>query len=103
VIAASRIKKDELKQQGYLAFQRKDYDAAILFYGMVTPIPPLIFACKSIIHGSIFYFSTKSQYIPNSDGSFFRKSFYEVAMGLLPHSSGSIKKLTWFISTSKKC
>ncbi|KAM0914420.1 hypothetical protein ACQ4PT_011597 [Festuca glaucescens] len=34
VIKASCIKKDEMKQQGYSAFKKKDYDAAILFYNM---------------------------------------------------------------------
>ncbi|KAM0878268.1 hypothetical protein ACQ4PT_034993 [Festuca glaucescens] len=34
VIKASCNRKDELKQQGYSAFKRKDYDAAVLFCSM---------------------------------------------------------------------
>ncbi|CAM0948127.1 unnamed protein product [Alopecurus aequalis] len=34
VMRASSARKDELKQQGYSAFKRKDYDEAILFYAM---------------------------------------------------------------------
>jgi hypothetical protein len=40
-----------------------------------------------------FFISPQSLNIsPTQMAYFFRKSFYEVAMGLLPHSSGSIKK-----------
>ncbi|KAM0897028.1 hypothetical protein ACQ4PT_022813 [Festuca glaucescens] len=37
IIVAS-TSKDELKQQGYSAFQRKDYDAAILLYSMALKL-----------------------------------------------------------------
>ncbi|KAM0867793.1 hypothetical protein ACQ4PT_041747 [Festuca glaucescens] len=36
IVASSS--KDELKQQGYSAFQRKDYDAAILLYSMALKL-----------------------------------------------------------------
>lgn len=34
VIKAACTRKDDLKQQGYLAFTKKDYDGAILMYSM---------------------------------------------------------------------
>jgi hypothetical protein len=46
VIQASCSRKDELKQLGYTAFKRKDYDEAILLYSRVTPIYSVVDFCK---------------------------------------------------------
>jgi hypothetical protein len=85
VIQASCSRKDELKQLGYTAFKRKDYDEAILLYSRVTPIYSVVDFCKKkhyTLEELIFAFpgSLKSntkllyrvlaQYIPKSHASY---------------------------------